>query len=305
MLRKRGENLHTVYVFLFLNVAFFFLEHQDEKRFATLFSFDRVSFLAGQYWRVLTYQFTQAGQGWFFFPKPLALFFTLLILYLMGAAVEEEWGTINFLILFLVSTIATAALAAVLGVPLLGSYFVNYTLLFVYASLFPDQTFYLFAVLPIRVRWLAYLAGGLLLYGTAVGGVTNIAVLGGSLAGYAYYLLHRIPVARAKRFAVKAAEPARDAPDMTGVRNAARFVAIKRALASGSEGDIDRLIAQAEGEIVRGVNICPPADYKPESADGYCIRCEGFAECSARYMRNQGFVTTHAATPSVVPEPTA
>jgi membrane associated rhomboid family serine protease len=305
MLRKRGENLHTVYVFLFLNVAFFFLEHQDEKKFATLFSFDRASFLAGQYWRVLTYQFTQAGQGWFFFPKPLVLFFTLLILYLMGAAVEEEWGTINFLILFLVSTIATAALAAWLGVPLLGSYFVNYTLLFVYASLFPDQTFYLFAVLPIRVRWLAYLAGGLLLYGTAVGGMTNIAVLGGSLAGYAYYLLHRIPVPSAKRAAVKTAEPARDAPDMTGVRNAARFVAIKRALASGSESDTNRLIAQAEGEIVCGVNICPPVDYKPESTDGYCIRCEGFAECSARYMRMQRSASTHAAMPSTVPEPAA
>lgn len=305
MLRKRGENLHTVYVFLFLNVAFFFLEHQDEKRFATLFSFDRASFLAGQYWRVLTYQFTQAGQGWFFFPKPLVLFFTLLILYLMGAAIEEEWGTINFLILFLVSTIATAAFAAWLGVPLLGSFFVNYTLLFVYASMFPDQTFYLFAVLPIRVRWLAYLAGALLVYGAAVGGMANIAVLGGSLAGYAYYLLHRFPGPHVMRAAVKAAEPAQDAPDMTSVRNAARFVAIKRALASGMESDINRLIAQAESEIVRGVNTCPPVDYKPESTDGYCIRCEGFAECSARYMRMPRSVTTQAATPSAVPEPTA
>jgi hypothetical protein len=41
----------------------------------------------------------------------------------------------------------------------------------------------------------------------------------------------------------------------------------------------------AEGEIVPDVNICPPADYKPGNADGYCIRCEGFAECSARYLR--------------------
>ena len=38
-------------------------------------------------------------------------------------------------------------------------------------------------------------------------------------------------------------------------------------------------------EITRGVNVCPPVDYKPENNDGYCIRCEGFAECSARYLR--------------------
>lgn len=96
MLRKRGENLHTIYVFLFLNVALFFLEYQDEKRFATLFSFDKDSFLSGQFWRILTYQFTQAGQGSFLFPKPLALFFALLILYLMGSAIEETFGTVHF-----------------------------------------------------------------------------------------------------------------------------------------------------------------------------------------------------------------
>jgi membrane associated rhomboid family serine protease len=303
MFRKRGENLHTVYVFLFLNVAFFFLEYQDAKKFATLFSFDRASFLAGQYWRIFTYQFTQAGQGWFFFPKPLVLFFTLLILYVMGMAVEEEWGTAHFLAFFLVSTLTTAGLAWWLGVPLLGSYFVNFTLLFVYASLFPEQTFYLFAVLPIRVRWLAYVAGGLLIYGAAVGGVTNIAVLGGSLAGYGYYLLQRIPRPRMKRAAASAEAPA--APDMTAVRNAGRFVAIKRAIASGADADIARLVAQCDSETVRGVNICPPVDYKPEGADGYCIRCEGFAECSARYMRLQRPAPAQATAPAAVAEPTA
>ncbi len=286
MLRKRGENLRSVYVFLFLNVAFFFLEYQDAKKFATLFSFDRASFAAGQYWRLLTYQFTQAGQGWFFFPKPLILFFTLLILYLMGSTVEEEWGTVNFLIFFLISTVVSAVLASWLGVPLLGSYFVNYTLLFVYASMFPEQTFYLFAIVPIRVRWLAYLAGGLLLYGAVLGGPANIAVLGGALAGYAFYLLHRVPVVRIVRSAVPV-EVRPQTPDVTAVRNGSRFAAIKKALAGGSQAELDRLLALCESEIVRPVNICPPVDYKPENNDGYCIRCEGFAECSARYLRAQ------------------
>ena len=31
-----------------------------------------------------------------------------------------------------------------------------------------------------------------------------------------------------------------------------------------------------------GVNICPPADYKPEAEDRYCIQCEGFNECTIR-----------------------
>jgi membrane associated rhomboid family serine protease len=279
MFRRRGENLHSIYIFLFLNVAFFFLEYQDAARFATLFSFDRASFLRGEFWRVVTYQFSRAGPGFSVIPPYIILLLSLFILYLMGSALEEEWGTANFIAFFLVSTIATAMIASWLDVALIGSYFISYTLLFVYASAFPDQTFYLFAIVPIRVRWLANLVAGLLVYSILRGGTPNIPVLGGAIAGYVFFLLHRLPVP------VAAAPKRESATDMPSVRNAARFVAIKRAIARGSDADVDKLITQCENEIVRGVNICPPADYKPEHLDGYCIRCEGFAECSARYLR--------------------
>ena len=287
MFRRRGENLHTIYIFLFLNIVFFFLEYQDGPRFAMLFGFDRMSVRAGQWWRVVTYQFAQAGQGWSFFPKPVVLFFTLLILYLMGSAIEEEWGTRHFVTLFLVSTLATAGVAAWLNVGLLGSFFVTYTLLFVYATVFPEQTFYLFAVLPIRVRWLAYISAGVLVWGAFFGGVTNIAVAAGSLAGYVYFLLHRTPAVRfvKPKEEVEVAVETKGKPDFTAVGNAARFVAIKKAIATSNQNEIDRLLGQSERDIVRGVNICPPADFKPENPDGYCIRCEGFPECSARFIK--------------------
>jgi membrane associated rhomboid family serine protease len=305
MFRKRGENLHSIFILLFLNVAFFFLEHQDGQRFSMLFKFDRASVQAGQWWRVLTYQFAQAGQGWSFFPKEVVLFFTLLILYLMGSAIEEEWGTRYFMTLFLVSTLVTAGVAAWLNVGLLGCFFVNYTLLFVYASVFPDQTFFLFAVLPIRVRWLAYISAGVLVWGAFFIGSANIAVAAGSLAGYVYFLLHRTSVVRfvkPKEEEAEEPEPRGGKPDFTAVGNAARFVAIKKALTAGSESEFDRLLAQCEREIVRGVNICPPADYKPENPDGYCIRCEGFAECSTRYLKANRPAPSAQSTAPAAPE---
>jgi len=292
MFRRRGENLHSIFIFLFLNVAFFFLEYQDGPRFGMLFGFDRASVQAGQWWRLLTYQFAQTGGGWLFFPKPVVLFFTLLILYLMGSAIEEEWGTVNFVTLFVVSTLATAGVAALLNVGLLGSFFVTYTLLFVYATVFPEQTFYLFAFIPIRVRWLAYISAGVLAWGALFSGSgnPNIAVAAAALAGYVYFLLHRKPVVRfvtpkEQAEAAPTADAKEKSPDFTAVRNAARFVGIKKALASGNDKDIDHVLAQSERDIVRGVNICPPADFKPENTDGYCIRCEGFPECSARYIK--------------------
>lgn len=296
MFRKRGENLHSVYILLFLTVAFFLLEYQDPQRYAGLFSFDRAAFASGQVWRLFTYQFTQAGQGWFFIPRPLVLFFTMLVLYIMGVAVEEEWGTRNFLLFFAISTIGSATAAAWYGIPLLGSYFVNFSLLFVYASIVPDQTFYLFAVIPIRVQWLAYIAAVLLAFGVLFGGPSNTAAFVGAALSYAYYYVHRMPKVAAK----EAPAETKSGPDAMAMRNATRFAAMKQVMANGSPADLERLITQAERDTIRGVNICPPADYKPESNDGYCIRCEGFAECSARHMR----LNRRATIASAVPEPT-
>ncbi len=280
MFRSRGENLRSVFVLLFLNVAFFLLEFQDPEKYARLFAFDRDAVAAGQVWRVVTFQFTQPGAG---FMQALSLFVTLLLLYIMGSALEEEWGTLHFVTLFLISTAGSAGLGALLGIQLLGTYFVYFTLLFVYAAAFPHQTFYFFGLIPVRVRLLAVISLGVLIYGVFSGGMANLAALGGAVAASLYYLSQRV---RAVRTATSApAQVPQVRIDSTAINNASRYEAIKRALASGSSGEIDALIANLETIRVAGVNVCPPPDYKPGNADGYCIRCEGFAECSARYLR--------------------
>jgi membrane associated rhomboid family serine protease len=283
MFRSRGENLRAVFVLLFLNVAFFLLQHQDPAKYARLFQFDANAVGAGQVWRLVTYQFTQAGSG---VMQALSLFITLLLLYMMGSALEEEWGTSHFIILYALSTLGSAGVATLLGIPLLGTYFVYFTLLFVYASVFGNQTFFLFGMIPVRVRVLALFSLAVLLYGVFSGGRANLATFGGAALAYAYYLSQRVRV----KFVVPAAAQGAAVPpdtriDVLAMHNAARYAGIKQALAGASDADVERLIAQADRETVANVNICPPADYKPEAVDGYCIRCEGFAECSARYLR--------------------
>ena len=282
MFRSRGENLRSVFILLFVNIAFFLFEHQDPEKYVRVFRFDREAVAAGEVWRLFSYQFTQAGTGWM---EALSLFISLLLLYMMGSAVEEEWGTWNFVTLFAISTLTTAGVAAYLGVALMGTYFIYFTLLFVYASAFPQQTFYLFGLVPVRVRVLAAFALAVLVYGVFSGGAANLAALAGAAAAYLFYLSHRIRLR-----IVPAADVAEDPDepqvkiDTTPIHNAARFTAIKNALAARSDAELDRLLTQCEREKVANVNVCPPADYKPESADGYCLRCEGFAECSARYL---------------------
>jgi hypothetical protein len=241
----------------------------------------------------------------------LSLFITLLLLYMMGTALEEEWGTRHFVTLFLLSTLGSAAVAYLAGVPLLGTYFVYFTLLFVYAAAFPQQTFYLFGMVPVRVRVLALFSLAVLLYGVFAGGTANLAALGGAAVAYAYYyVVQRVRVTFVVMTAAAPDEEPRVKVDSTALHNAARHAGIKHALATKSDSEIDRLIAECERDTVPGVNICPPADYKPENPDGYCIRCDGFAECSARHLRlNRGPRNVPAAlvvpTTQVVPNPEA
>jgi membrane associated rhomboid family serine protease len=294
MFRSRGENLRSIYILLFLNVAFFLLQYQDTQLFARLFAFERHAVARGEVWRVFTYQFFHAARiGLFAIPPAFVLFLNLIVLTLMGMSVEEEWGTSHFLRLYFISTLLTAAAGAWLGIPLLGSFFINFTLLFVYASINRYRHFYL----PIlTVIALASLAAGVL-----SGIKASLAALIGSAAGYAYFLSQRqrnpVPAAPPKGFAPAPVSP--DVSMVTATRNLTRVAAMKKALSTGSHSDIDRLIALSEREAVRGVNICPPVDFKPEHQDRYCVRCEGFAECAARHLRlNRGVATTAPATPA-------
>jgi len=62
----------------------------------------------------------------------------------------------------------------------------------------------------------------------------------------------------------------------------ARRTAIKAAappVAGPLEVELQRL-------VVPGVKICKPIDFKGDK-DGVCVRCEGFAECSLRYLAGQ------------------
>lgn len=281
MIKRTADNLNTIYVLLFLNVAFFFLQLQDFERYKAAFQLDRDRVFAGQLWRLFTYQFVQGGA--------LSLFFSLLILYIMGSAIEEQWGSFDFVLCFLASTLATAAVALAFGIPLLGSFFLSYSLLFVYAWSNPEYTFYIFFVLPVKVKWLAWIAFAFLVVMAVTRQGWAIAALGGAAVSVAFAWRKGKPT----RFAPVVLRPALPTPpegvsDRKADRNLALFGSIRKALQEGTPEEKKALIQSIEPSVVKGVNICPPADYKPENEDRYCIRCEGFAECSIRYIELGG-----------------
>jgi membrane associated rhomboid family serine protease len=275
----RRENLHSIYILLFLNVAFYVFQTQDFQKYVLLFALDRSAIFRGEVWRLFTYQFIQGGA--------LALFFDLLILYIMGAVLEELWGTWDFLAFYFLSLLGSAAVGLAFDFPLMGAYFLTYSLLFAYAHTFPEQTFLIFFVIPVKVKWLAWFAAGLLAIGIVTQRETNLAALGGVLASFAWYWFRHGPARIVPKRVPAAFRPAPvdTAHEGLAEKNLARFAEVKRALAEGTAEDRQKLAEAIGRDITPGVNICPPADYKPLAEDRYCVRCEGFAECSVRYLK--------------------
>lgn len=282
----RRDNLKSLYILLFLNIAFFFFQTQSQETYVNFFSFNREAVLSGEAWRLFTYQFIQGSA--------LSLFFNLLILYIMGSVVEEEWGTFHFIGFYLISTLGSAAVAFALGIPLIGAYFLSYSLLFAYAHMIPEQTFYIFFILPVKVKWLAWIALAILGFGVITMRGASLAAAGGAIASMAYYFLviRRTPLrtirltpalAPKQGFARVAEAPPVDQRSVDA--SLASFQETKRVAESGTAADRQARMDVLTRAIVPGVNICPPADFKPEAEDRYCARCEGFNECSARWLR--------------------
>lgn len=275
------ENLNSIYILLFLNVVFFFLHYQDPQRYLQAFAFLPEAVMSGEVWRVFTYQFAYSG--------PISLFFTLLILYIMGSAVEEELGSAAFVGLFFLSTLATAGVAFTLGQPLIGSLFFDYSLLFIFAHLYPEQVFYLMFVLPVKVKWLAWLALAMLGLGVILLQPGSLAAAGGAAITYGWYRFglrrgERLFRRRAATAALQPQRPPATAEASTAAANVELFRQVREAAAGGPEQK-QQWITRLEPGVVPGVNICPPVDYKPEAPDLYCVRCEGFNECTIRYLR--------------------
>lgn len=126
-------------------------------------SLDAYAILHGQVWRILTFIIQ---------PPDTSIWFVVLTLYLyymIGRELEYAWGTFRFNLYFfmgvLLHVVAALLTYLILGISLpMGTYYLNMSLFFAYAAIYPNQQFLLFFVIPIKVKYLAYLDGAYFAY---------------------------------------------------------------------------------------------------------------------------------------------
>lgn len=126
--------------------------------------------MEGQIWRVITFIFIPPASSIFF------MFFVLYFYYMVGSTLENEWGTFRFNLYYLLGMIGTIISAVITGYGT--SVYLNLSLFLGFAYLFPNVEILLFFILPVKIKWLAYLNWAYFIYTLIFGGIgAKVAVV--------------------------------------------------------------------------------------------------------------------------------
>ena len=145
----------AVYVLMLLTQA-------NDANALSFLTFNLNALLHGEVWRLVTFVFVPA------YSSPFVLLISLYFYYWIGSTLERQWGTAKFNLYYisgaLLTVLGVVLASLITGNPYLtaaGTGYVNLSMFFAFAFLFPDTTVLLFFILPVKMKWLAYLDGAL------------------------------------------------------------------------------------------------------------------------------------------------
>lgn len=221
--------------------------------------------LRGEIWRLVT---------WIFCPLNDQLILTALMLYFyyfIGSTLEREWGTSKFTVYyilgillnviygFLVRAMAGGAWAILLdNLNWLVPNYLNLSMFFAFAVLFPDQVIMLFFFIPVKIKWLALVDAALFAY-------TIIAEL---VNGHVIFAL--LPVVAILNFVIVCGyDLSRYLRRFSG-KNTARTIKFKTAAKQARR-------EQQHMQYRHKCSVCGKTDAdSPDLEFRYCSRCEGY-----------------------------
>lgn len=151
------------------NVAIYLLDTFSTYTCSALLAFNRAAIFRGQIWRLLTFvllpqegdKFLVTGSGilvitgsGFFFVVFAGYFY-----YWIASLLEREWGTARFTAFYLTGILLNLAFGFITGYASMR--YVNLSLFFVFAVFYPHLWVRVLFVLPMKVKWLAWIDAAL------------------------------------------------------------------------------------------------------------------------------------------------
>ena len=134
-------------------------------RLYSLMTLTRRGLFAGQIWRLVTFIFVPPSSS------PLFIIFSLYFYYMIGMSLELRWGKVKFNLYYFIGMLAAIVACLITGYA--GNTFLNLSLFFAFAAMFPEEEVLLFMILPIKMKYLAVLDAALYTYQFLVGNAST------------------------------------------------------------------------------------------------------------------------------------
>lgn len=154
---------NLMYYIIVLYGVGFVIEWINPSFYYQYLSLNAGAILHGQIWRAVTFIIQPPSNSLIF------LLIALYFYYVLGSALESTWGAFRFNVYFfsgvLFHVIAAIIVYLLTGLSLpLGTSYLNLSLFFAFAALYPDMQFLLFYIIPIKAKWLALFDGAFFAY---------------------------------------------------------------------------------------------------------------------------------------------
>lgn len=167
--------------------------------FLGFFDLERIALLpaevmAGEAWRLITFLFLPPN------AHPVFIAFAWYMFYLMGSALEEQWGVVRYNLFLFIGWALTVGLTFMLPGSYATNVFLAGSVFLAFAYLNPDFELLLFFILPVKIKWLALLQwlfyGYALIFGLWPVRLAVLASIGNFLCFFARDIIHRLRTGR-------------------------------------------------------------------------------------------------------------
>ena len=102
-----------------------------------------------QVWRLVTFVFVPPSSS------PLFIIFALYFYYFIGQGLERLWGSARFCLFYYIGMLGAILACLITGYA--DNSFLNLSLFFAYAAMWPDEQVLLFMIIPVKMKYLAIL----------------------------------------------------------------------------------------------------------------------------------------------------
>ena len=199
--RNRNKGIPNLMLLICVGnaVVFLFWKFFDSNLPFYLF-FDASAVMRGQVWRLFSYVFTFACGKRFLYSYMAGALLAIYFYYWIGNTLESIWGRLRFNIFYFAGILLSDLYAMLLywifnASLVMTSDFVNLSMFLAVATLIPEQRVYVMMILPVKMKWLAWLDIGLMLY-SIISGLVKAVQLSflGAFYTTAYVLFALFPL---------------------------------------------------------------------------------------------------------------